>query len=842
MGTTNEFGSWAQVMNENTGVADKTAVQEMFPNLPDSAWEGMGDYVRENQFKRLERMNEVYQPISSFPGGFEYWNGAVDTSGNLIIPDNDRLYSAHERNRINNTYKPITSIPEYSYLKNAVDKDGNPIITDEKKRVFYTSEEREKLYDSMKYDAYSTITSDLDFLRGAIDINGNPIIPDQNKKYTLAELEEMRNNYASVYNTDVLAAKGVDIKKLGLREGAYLTKDQYESLEATYVEIPRTGSSTSSSENWNNRANVNDTVLGSAGGGKLSFEDWLASYGTDTDKMFNEGAAALNYELQTWAAGYGARAEQLAQMGLSNSGVSDIYGANAYSAYVREMNNLYLAKIEKDEENRRNYQIYSDEYEAAQAKKTEAANNRISAAFTTYMNTYTPATAEAIRTSLIAQGLSEDEAASALAQLDTYYNNLPEDQRADVAAFNANVQKALDLMNDQYNAGVYDLDTLEKQVAQMYDPEIAKAAREKFSSFATNTGTSQRVLDAYNSIISSESGYNSSMKENLENLYENNGWSQEEIDKLIEMLEGTVKIEKESAADATVSEVGNVVVGTESVATLQAKLTDAARVYGVDSKEYKNIQGAVSSKIRETIEWAFKVNPDGTPKRLTDPLVAEVLGLDSSSWSEENEKNQLSAIEGAIMEKAKDMRTADELTAEDYNAVVSNWLDSEIRYAKVIEDSYARATGLQDAGAIVENLMQWKNKGAMTEDEYKEHIDAIIKGFEFKLDENTISWKGNNDNADACIDASGGTIVYDSNVLEGIKQGVKLNENLYFTNGKYYKYKETASGRGHVVFNWYEVDPKSIVITGDGVINTEAQRIGISDILVALLQKKQGGK
>jgi hypothetical protein len=713
------------------------------------------------------------------------------------------------------TYKPIKSPPRtqegITYKKSEV-QNSFPGFND----GFWANYE-----DTFDEKTYNSIKS---------------IYENEKVSYTKKQLNDMGLNLSAINDGAVSVANMTRAELNKYLNGEDFTgTDWYKAwINESKVFLGLTGGSV---------GNASVAAVASAGetGGKLSYEDWLASYGTDTDKMFNEGAAALNYELQTWAAGYGARAEQLAQMGLSNSGVSDIYGANAYSAYVSAMNDLYLAKIQKDEENRLNFKKYSDEYDAAQAAKTEAANNRISAAFTTYMSSYTPATAEAIRTSLIAQGLSESEAASALAQLETYYNNLPEDQRTDVVAKNAKINEAFIWMSEQYNAGV-DLDTLEAQAAAVYGVEAAKAAREKFAPFATNTGTSQRVLDAYNSIISSESGYDSSMKANLRNLYANNGWSQKEIDELIEMLEETVKIEKESAADATVSEVGNVVVGTESVATLQAKLTDAARVYGVDSKEYKNIQGAVSSKIRETIEWAFKVNPDGTPKRLTDPLVAEVLGLDSSSWSEENEKNQLSAIEGAIMEKAKDMRTADELTAEDYNAVVSNWLDSEIRYAKVIEDSYARATGLKDAGAIVENLMQWKNKGAMTEDEYKEHIDAIIKGFEFKLDENTISWKGNNDNADACIDASGGTIVYDSNVLEGIKQGVKLNENLYFTNGKYYKYKETASGRGHVVFNWYEVDPKSIVITGDGVINTEAQRIGISDILVALLQKKQGGK
>jgi hypothetical protein len=600
--------------------------------------------------------------------------------------------------------------------------------------------------------------------------------------------------------------------------------------------------------------NASVAAVASAGetSGKLGYDDWLSSYGTDTDKMYNEGAAALNYELQTWAAGYGARAEQLFQMGLSNSGVSDIYGANAYSAYVSAMNDLYLAKIQKDEENRLNYKAYSDEYEAAQAAKTEASNNRISAAFTTYMSSYTPATAEAIRTSLIAQGLSESEAASALAQLETYYNNLPEDQRTDVVAKNAKINEAFIWMSEQYNAGV-DLDTLEAQAAAVYGVEVAEAARENFASFATNTGTSQRVLDAYNSIISSESGYDSSMKENLSNLYANNGWTQEEIDELIEMLERTEKIEKESAANATVSEVGNVVVGTESVATLQAKLADAARIYGVDSKEYKDIQGAVSSKIRETIEWALEVNPDGTPKRLTDTLVAEVLGLDSSAWSEENEKNQLSAIENALMEKARSLESTGGLKHDDFVDLVQKQVTSEISKFKEDEDKDIKASGLRNVGGVVQVLLEYKNKGNLTEEDYNNMISNIINQMNLNIDinRNKLTWEGINDTADATIQYGAGTLVDDGTseklykAFPDVPKGDYKNpwsdkSKIVLYKGKLYKY-DSYDG----ITGWFNVTPDTIGVIGDWVWNTKDQKNGVYEIVLALLAKKttiEGGR
>ena len=88
----------------------------------------------------------------------------------------------------------------------------------------------------------------------------------------------------------------------------------------------------------------------------MSREEWEELYGIDADAEYLNAKGALDYELEVWASEYGANAERLYQMGLSNSGVSDIYGSAAYSAYMKAAVELKKAQIEAKRQNKANYQ------------------------------------------------------------------------------------------------------------------------------------------------------------------------------------------------------------------------------------------------------------------------------------------------------------------------------------------------------------------------------------------------------------------------------------------------------------------------------------------------------
>lgn len=92
--------------------------------------------------------------------------------------------------------------------------------------------------------------------------------------------------------------------------------------------------------------------------GVLEEKDWYAAQGLDPDADYQNTVNALNYAYQTSMATYGENAENLYQMGLQNSGVSDIFQANAFSSYLANMNNAANARIAANKQNKALYGAY----------------------------------------------------------------------------------------------------------------------------------------------------------------------------------------------------------------------------------------------------------------------------------------------------------------------------------------------------------------------------------------------------------------------------------------------------------------------------------------------------
>lgn len=94
----------------------------------------------------------------------------------------------------------------------------------------------------------------------------------------------------------------------------------------------------------------------------LGESDWYSSQGLDPERDYQNTVNMLNYEYQTSMATYGQNAENLYQMGLQNSGVSDIFQSNAFSTYLANMNAAAAAKIAAQKQNKALYNVYTEDW------------------------------------------------------------------------------------------------------------------------------------------------------------------------------------------------------------------------------------------------------------------------------------------------------------------------------------------------------------------------------------------------------------------------------------------------------------------------------------------------
>lgn len=99
--------------------------------------------------------------------------------------------------------------------------------------------------------------------------------------------------------------------------------------------------------------------------GGMDETGYYAKYDLDPERDYQNTVNTLNYEYQTSMANYGENAEKMYQMGLQNSGVSDIFQANAFSAYLGNMNQAAADRITARKRNKAAFEDY------VAGKKTE---------------------------------------------------------------------------------------------------------------------------------------------------------------------------------------------------------------------------------------------------------------------------------------------------------------------------------------------------------------------------------------------------------------------------------------------------------------------------------------
>lgn len=92
--------------------------------------------------------------------------------------------------------------------------------------------------------------------------------------------------------------------------------------------------------------------------GGMDEAGYYAKYDLDPDRDYQNTVNTLNYEYQTSMANYGEQAEKMYQMGLQNSGVSDIFQANAFSSYLGNMNQAAADRITARKKNKAAFEDY----------------------------------------------------------------------------------------------------------------------------------------------------------------------------------------------------------------------------------------------------------------------------------------------------------------------------------------------------------------------------------------------------------------------------------------------------------------------------------------------------
>ncbi len=183
-------------------------------------------------------------------------------------------------------------------------------------------------------------------------------------------------------------------------------------------------------------------------GPEQSEADWYAAQGLDPDKDYNEAKAALEYDYETSMATYGRRAEELYQMGLSNSGVSDIYQLGAFNAYLAAQSDLAYQRIEAKKKNKQAYLAYDKEYQAG--VKADTAN-----AYNLGLSIYDGTNIDFVRQQLGMQGYDASVVESAIASLSSLDAATLPVVKAQAEQDNSDISTAVSTWGNKYTSSQY---------------------------------------------------------------------------------------------------------------------------------------------------------------------------------------------------------------------------------------------------------------------------------------------------------------------------------------------------------------------------------------------------
>jgi hypothetical protein len=426
------------------------------------------------------------------------------------------------------------------------------------------------------------------------------------------------------------------------------------------------------------------TTIPSYKGDFGSYENWMAQNGYDPDTDYNNAKAALEYDYETSMATYGRRAEELYQMGLSNSGVSDIYQLGAFNAYLAAQNDLAYQNIEAKKKYRQEYNTLYDANQKAMQADTANAYNFALEQFDYEMDSdgnFTTNNAENIRAQLLSQGYDKtvvDNVMNMLNALDpaTLPTEKAQAEERKKAQEEANAKAELKSMLTTIAFNAYDgnnigeVETLLAQQpgvdSQMIADIVADiTAREDISGSTAYKKKLEADVNEVNKLVAElGDSYDSSQEAAIRNLYSD--WANIKIDNtgktkldlLIEKLNGYNTVAKPSEEEMAVAGMNAVkqIMGDEWSydGTATAKNDIAKAVAGTDYKDYV-----------KQITAQFEANRQSDANALVTDAVGKAVGeatIDEleSAWSNAkdvyaDDANSLNTNNDKISKKTKDL-------------------------------------------------------------------------------------------------------------------------------------------------------------------------------------------
>lgn len=398
--------------------------------------------------------------------------------------------------------------------------------------------------------------------------------------------------------------------------------------------------------------------------GKLDFATWQSTYSVDPVEEYKAAQEQLDYEFKTWMSTYGARAEQLYQMGLSNSGVSDIYGANAYSAYVQASLDLKRAQIEQEQENKALYAQYSAEYDAQQTSMT-------SAAFNAYASTYTPDQEQSIRVALAAQGLTAEQVENVITQLNNYYSSLPEEQKPNTLPSNETI------IND---AAV-------RLAATLFTNEETGASTYTGSEVQKNQIRQVMQLSEYSDIAPY-------------------------VEKIIAKMDENLTTTKKAEAITVTEEIESADITQVSLASILGLINNARAKYGKESKEYENIFSSSRNLVTKSLKAALN-------NKSEFDLAYNLAGITQEEWMQMDDSDKMLAIMNAVGAFAKEGILHSSEAAWMFN----DWFATELKSIPVEKGKYGDVKS--DCKDIIDQIEDFKQKGYLGEIQADRFIETI---------------------------------------------------------------------------------------------------------------------
>lgn len=603
---------------------------------------------------------------------------------------------------------------------------------------------------------------------------------------------------------------------------------------------------------------------------KLSYEDWMSQNGYDPESDYDMARNELEYEFKTYLSTYGARAEELYQMGLSGSGISDVYGVNAYSAYLAASNDLALAKIEQENEYRRLYQEYSEAYD-------NEINQKITDGYNQYAATYKPENSQNIYNELMTvYELTEQEATTVIKKLQSSYEAGASER------FDSSVQGAIQWLNENYTHGMTE-DEIKGMLGSEYDEAVVAAALEKFTpykEYIDRQTTESQVQSALEWMLNSNETDPEKLKAQAAAIYGDSaaeaaaeryaplaGGNAEQIindaatlfayqdgeyaydgsesyknyirqmlntsaysmyapyaDEIIAKMDENLKANQDAVVedatnklDATASTSPESLVMSTIVAEFN-DISDQLTAGEITQEQYDQYAQSYSNAAIKAYEWATK-SADNLAKAYA------MFGYDESEWAGMDDGER----EAAIMDAMAEYRNEGLVSEASYNSLVSDWAVSELTTYKETSPSDV----FESAGAIVSDLSTFPVSSSARD----EIINTIIGEIGLNLQDLMLSWSINGKTKQAGVDLIRGSLGKGTTDVRGelLKAGYYSpygTERYSVYNGKIYVSFDDAGE------TWYEISEKNLNFIGDARGIAKAEMTGIYAIIARLIEGK----